>query len=405
LVIVRQIIEQFRTIQSYWTEDSWLGQRMLFLSGPRQVGKTTLVKSTLCPDKAGYFNWDNRKVRLAWQMDADFFAAADSEWICFDEIHKRPGWKDILKGIFDVHSDRFRFVITGSARLETFKKSGDSLVGRYFQTRLFPLNLPDLTCNDFSLPDNPEELLDSASSLPDAPEFEDLMQLGGFPEPFFKSSETFWKRWSMNHRDLIIQEDLRDLTRIMELDKIEYLLELLEPAVGNTISYSNLARDLETTHGSIKRWLESLNKVQLVFPVSPFSRNIRRSYRQERKWYYMDWRAAGINRFENFVSSSLHRAVSLYTDRFGEKMQLHFIRTHDGTEVDFLITLNNRPWLLIEAREGKPDASRAVYRFCEELDVPCLIVTKQKNVCRKIKHDGRQKIYAVSWAKLGQVLP
>ncbi len=404
-VVMKQFYELFRTIQHYWTSDAWLGNRMLFVSGPRQVGKTTLVTSALCPDKSAYFNWDSRKVRLAYQKDPDFFISTDSQWICFDEIHKRPKWKDILKGIYDDHYDRFRFVITGSARLETFTKSGDSLVGRYFHTRLFPINLADICRNDFFLPEDPLELFDRASTLTDAPELNDLLQLGGFPEPFFSASERFWKRWSANHRDLIIQEDLRDLTRIVELDKIEYLLEMLEPSIGNLISNRNLARDLETTHGSIKRWLEILNKVHLIFPVSPYSTNIRRAYSQEKKWYYMDWRAAGTNRFENYIAASLLRAVTLYSDRYGEKMELNFLRTHDGTEVDFLIKKNRQPWLLVEAKEGKPDCSRGVYRFTEELDIPCFIVTKQKNVCKKIRTSGRQNIRAISWAKLGQVLP
>ena len=141
-----------------------------------------------------------------------------------------------------------------------------------------------------------------------------------------------------------------------------------------------------------------LQKVHLVFPVSPYSKNIRRAYKQEKKWYYMDWRAANTNRFENFVASSLLRAATLYSDRFGENMQLHFLRTHDGKEVDFLITKNNNPWLLIEAKEGKPDCSRGVYRFSEELNVPCFIVTKQKNVCKKIQTADKQKLFAIFWA-------
>lgn len=398
-------MDLFHTIENYWTAPDWLGKRMLILSGPRQVGKTTLVKTKLCNQEGSYYNWDDRKVRLAYQNDSDFFTDTQAKWICFDEIHKRPKWKDILKGIYDVHKDQFRFVITGSARLDTFKKSGDSLVGRYFHTQLFPLNLGDFYKTDFESPRDPLKLIENASDKHDASEMEDLLILGGFPEPFFSGSERFWKRWSANHHDLILKEDLRDISHISEIDKVESLLTMLNPSIGHTLSYRNFALDLETTHGSIKRWLEMLNRLHMVFSISPYSKKIRRAYKQERKWYYVDWRASVYNLFENYIASSLLRAVTLYTDRYGEKMSLHFVRTHDGAEVDFLICRDGNPWLLIEAKEGVPDISSAVYRFSRELNVPCVIVTRKKNLFKKIKTKDAQKIFCISWAKLGQVLP
>ncbi len=396
---------QFHTLQNYWTAPNWLGKRMLFLSGPRQVGKTTLVTSTLCTDKRAYFNWDYRPVRIAYQRDPDFFADAPPPWICFDEIHKRPKWKDILKGIYDGHQDRYRFVVIGSARLDTFRKSGDSLVGRYFHTHLFPLNLADFKKTDFVLPQDPIQLLEEAKDLADAKAFDDLLTLGGFPEPFFSGSEGFAKRWSINHQDLILKEDIRDLSRVVEVDKIESLLALLAPSIGNTVHYRKLGNDLETTHSNIRRWLEILNKVELIFSVSPYSKNIRRAYKQEKKWYYTDWRSVGQGRFENYIAASLWRAAVLYTDRFGEKMSLHYVRTHDGAEVDFLICKNRIPWLLVEAKEGAPEISSGVYRFSRELKVPCIITTGRKNFFKKVMGKEGQKIFCISWSKLGQVLP
>lgn len=397
--------DQFHTIQHYWKDDDWLGSRMLFLSGPRQVGKTTLVTSTVCRNARNYFNWDNRKVRSAFQADPDFFVTAPGPWLCFDEIHKRPKWKDILKGVYDTHKGRYRFVITGSAQLDTFKRSGDSLVGRYFHTHLFPINLPDLHKTDFGAPDDASRLVVSSAEVNDSRHLEDLLTLGGFPEPFFKGSEVFWRRWSANHSELILREDLRDISRATEVDKIAALLEMIAPSIGHTVSYRNLGQDLETGHSSVKRWLGMLERLQLVFSVSPYSKNIRRSYTQERKWYFIDWRSAVDNLFENYVACSLYRAAALYTDRYGDKMDLHYVRTHDGTEVDFLLCKNKVPWLLIEAKEGVPEVSRAVYRFTHELKVPCAIVTRKPGLFKKINTKDGQNVVCLSWGKLGQVLP
>lgn len=396
--------EQFRTIEHYWTAEEWLGNRMLFLSGPRQVGKTTLVASTICKNAEAYFNWDSRRVRRLYLTDPDFVSGINAKWICFDEIHKRPKWKDILKGIYDEYRNRFHFVITGSARMETFKKSGDSLVGRYFHTHLFPLNLPDFARNDFSLPEKAESLIEASGDVKDDGMLEDLLRLGGFPEPFFSGSETFWKRWSANHNDLIIREDMRDLSHIVEFDKIEHLMAMIMPAIGSTVSYRNLASDLETTHGSIRRWLEMLGRLDLVFSVAPYSKKVSRAYKVEKKWYYADWRAASKNVFENYVAASLIRATTLYTDRFGERMSLHFVRTHDGTEIDFLICRAGKPWLLVEAKEGAPDVTSAAHRFSNLFDIPCVIATRRKGIFKKTT-GSKPAIYCVSWAKLGGLLP
>jgi predicted AAA+ superfamily ATPase len=397
--------EQWRSIEHFWDDPDWLRERMLFVSGPRQVGKTTLVTHSLCTEPRAYFNWDSRTVRLAYQQNPDFIEGLKSKWICFDEIHKRPHWKDILKGVYDTHKSQYHFVITGSARLETFKRSGDSLVGRYFHTTLFPLNLPDFHKQDFELPHHALELLKTAADSKDSSQLQGLLDLGGFPEPYFSGSATFWKRWSANHRDLIIREDLRSLKRLTELDKIEVLLEALAPSVGKTLSYRDLGNDLETGHSSVKRWLEALNTVQLVFSVPPYSKNVRRAFKQERKWFYTDWCAATENRFENYVAATLLRACVLYTDRFGDKMELKFVRTFDDAEVDFLVCKDKQPWLLVEAKAGAPDVSSAVYRFCRELKVPCAVVTPRPNIARYIRGDSGEQIYCLSWGKLGRLLP
>lgn len=266
---------------------------------------------------------------------------------------------------------------------------------------MFPINIPDLVKNNFNNPTTAKDLINLAFDCKDFKNLEDLLNFGGFPEPFFKGTETFYKRWSDQHNELIISEDIRDLSKIVEIDKIEHLVEALKPSIGNLLSNRNLGLDIETSHTNIARWMEMLHKVHLIFPVTSYSKNIRRAYKSDKKWYYIDWANAEINKFENFVACSLYRACELYKDRFGEKFTLHFVRTHDGAKVDFLLCLNLKPWLLIEVKEGTPDVSKAVYRFTEELKVPCVIVSKKNNIAKIIN----ENIFCLSWSKLAQLLP
>jgi len=381
---------------------------MLFLSGPRQVGKTTLVKAAMPIEPRLYFNWDSAQVRSAYRKDPAFFFKGEhhpEDWICFDEIHKRPHWKDILKGIYDQYRDDCRFIITGSALLETFKKSGDSLVGRYFNTHLFPINIGDFRKADFKLYASANDLVQEALEAPGNPVINSLLEFGGFPEPFYKGTAEFWKRWSNQHRELIISQDLRDLTRIQDLDKIEALLEMLVPGIGSPVSNAALGQDLEAAHSTVKNWLLQLEKVQLIFPVPPYSKKLRNVFKKEKKWFFTDWRFAGDNRFENYIASLLNRAVVLWRDRFGENFDLNFVRTHEAKEVDFLITLDGKPYLLIEAKKGKPDILPAYYQFAQKLKVPCLVVTQLEGYARPVKNPDLVPMFQLSASKLGHVLP
>lgn len=398
----------FSSIQNYWTSPDWLSNRMLMLSGPRQVGKTTLVQSSLIKSPELYFNWDLPKVRAAYRADSDFFFSGkirSSDWICFDEIHKRAKWKDILKGVFDQYRDSFRLVVTGSALLETFKKSGDSLVGRYFTTHLFPINLGDFRKGDFQKFTSPDQVMSLALEAKENSVIEDLLEVGGFPEPFYRGKVEFWKRWSEQHLELIVSQDMRDITQIQNLDKIQELLELLVPNIGSQVSNSSLSKDLEVAHTTVRLWLSQLEKVQLVFPVRPYSKKLRNVFKKETKWYFTDWCVAQENRFENYVACLLHRATVLWKDRWGEDFELHYVATHQGAEVDFLLTLEGKPFLLVEAKAGKPDPVPSYFQFSEKLGVPCLIVTQRSGYARKVPAQSGGRVIQLSVSKLGQVLP
>ena len=394
-------------IDFYAFNQDWIHGRMLFIAGPRQVGKTTYTLKKIEELGGSYFNWDDREVRRAYEEKSSFFVQSSqlNSLVVFDEIHKRKNWKDILKGIYDTHKSNYQFVITGSAKLDIFRRSGDSLVGRYFLTHIFPISAGDLLSLNFKAYNSSTSLLKNILNLTKITHSEStssLLRFGGFPEPFFKGSESFFRRWQNQHQELLIREDLRDLSNIQNLDKIETLVSLLEKNVSGIVSHNSLAQDLETDHKSVKQWLLQLEKIMLTFTVKPYFKQIQKTLRKNPKVYFYDWsfvKSYG-SRFENFIACQLLKAITLWNERFGYNFDLYFIRTYSDKEIDFCITFDNKPWLLIEAKYGYPDISQAIKEFSRQLKVPAVILTNEENWNVK-----KEDIYIFSVGRFLSLLP
>jgi uncharacterized protein len=367
------------------TED-WLLNRMLFIAGPRQVGKTSYVKKKLSEMGGTYFNWDDRKVSLAYKKNPDFFVPLSerNNLVIFDEIHKKSKWKDILKGVYDVYKNDYCFVVTGSARLDTFRRSGDSLVGRYFLTHIFPLSIKDLALKDF------KEFIDAMTLIREVrdqqalltnDDHETLINLSGFPEPFFSGSASVLRRWQKQHQELLIREDLRDLTRIQDLDGVSYMIDLLKLKVSSTCSYNSLVEDLEVDHKTIKRWIQQVERMMMFFTIKPWYKKIQNSMKKNPKIYFYDWTVVQDPgaRFENFIAMQIYKTITLWNDRFGHNFELFFIRTYDDKEIDFCVCLDSKPWLLIEVKLGKPQASSLLHKIKQDFNIPALVLTKEPN--------------------------
>ena len=316
-----------------------------------------------------YFNWDDVSTRKAYLADSRFFESSArslgvrNPWIVFDEIHKRNHWRDILKGAYDVFRDEFRFLITGSARLDLFRRSGDSLVGRYNLFHMMPLNIREvvhrrlLPCflqeaEPKKLQNTFEEQISSTLPLEVAEAWGSLWRHGPFPEPFLKQNDRFSRKWHQDYFSLVIREDLKDISRVLELDKIEHLLFLLSPRIMAPLSMANLAGELEVAHTTIKSWLEQLRRLYLTFSVPPWTKKISRGLRSEKKWYFLDWHYApeGSARLENMVATCLFRACSAMTDMGYGNYRLYYLRTIDKREIDFIIEVDNSPMVAIEVK-------------------------------------------------------
>jgi predicted AAA+ superfamily ATPase len=397
-----------RSLEKYAFDEDLTGRHMVFLAGARQVGKTMLARHWL--EKKGcsslYFNWDDIKTRQSYLADSRFFESSarmlglSDPWIVFDEIHKRNHWRDILKGGYDLFSKEFRFLITGSARLDLFRRSGDSLVGRYNLFHMFPFTISEVTALGRSSSFLKEEDFKSMSSVFEkqvsfrlSPETNDaytlLWQNGPFPEPFLKHNDRFSRKWHQDYLSLVVRQDLKDLTRVAELDKIEHLVSLLPSRVMSPLSMANLSRELEVAHTTVKNWLEQLKRLYLLFSVDPWTQNISRGLKREKKWYFLDWYYVPQSpaRLENMVAANLYRACQTLTDRGYGLYRLYYIRTLDKKEIDFVVTVDRKPILCLEVKTGETNISNTLInrqRWFPNQPTLGVQVVDQKGILKKL---------------------
>ncbi|MDP1609215.1 MAG: ATP-binding protein [Chlamydiales bacterium] len=352
-------------------------RQMAFLSGPRQVGKTTasLEASYEASPSHFYFNWDNEDHRaliiegpLAIERAAGLSVAKkELPILVFDEIHKYRNWKRFLKGFFDTYEKKCRIVVTGSARLDIYKRGGDSLMGRYFLYRLHPLSIREIV--DCALPHQEIQAPREIDSI----DYEALFTYGGFPEPYLKRNRPFFNHWKRLRIEQLFREDLRDLSRVQEIGQIQLLAEILQEEASHALNYSVLAGKIKVSAPTLQRWIELLKNLYFCFTIQPWSKNLTRSLIKEPKIYLWNWALVDDlgARFENFIASHLYKAVQFWTDcGFGE-YGLYYLRDKDKREVDFLVTKDKKPWFLVEAKvSGDKGISRWLHYYQEKLKVP-----------------------------------
>jgi hypothetical protein len=387
------------------------GRQMRFITGARQVGKTTLARNKLHDEmsEALYYLWDLRTVRQRYKEHELFFTedAIDPKrklWICFDEIHKMPKWKNILKAAFDETSDYYQFIVTGSAKLDIVRRAGDSLAGRYFTFHLLPLTLDEVypgSSTPTKIPESARNFIDMAIDTSPAPQ-EVLMQLlsySGFPEPFLEESRAFHNKWARDYSETVIREDIGALTRIVDREYIFDLYNLLPEMAGSPVSQSSLASHLQISPATVKNYLQRLEDFYLTFSIRPYSKNIKRSLLRAGKYYLYDWTAIKNRgaRFENYVACELKSLLALWGDASGEDFSLYYIRNKQKQETDFLIVKDDIPWLLVEAKLTDGAIDRHHFETIKALDgVPFIQVSQQPDVVSMEKRN----MYRISANKL-----
>ena len=368
-----------RIYQTVFNEHLMQHRQMVFVMGPRQSGKTTVAQALIKEQCSTgfYFNWDNINDRdrivkgpsvIAQQIQLDSLKE-NKPWIVFDEIHKFKNWRDFLKGFYDSFPDETRILVTGSAKLNIFSRGGDSLMGRYFPFHFHPLSVAELSQSSGQ---HQEEFWTKPSLLDDE-QYTALWRFGGFPDPFLNQSEAFSRRWKKLRHQQLFDEDIRDLTRIQDIDRLELLAEKLKYHIGGLVSYQSLAQQLRVSDNTIRSWISILKALYYCFEIRPWSTNVVRSLLKEPKYYLWDWSLCTDegSRAENMMALHLLKAVHFWNDLGIGDYQLHFIRDKEKREVDFLVTKNNNPWMLIEVKlSNHQEMSSSLRHFHGQLNPP-----------------------------------
>jgi predicted AAA+ superfamily ATPase len=324
-----------------------LKQKMVFLGGPRQSGKTTLAKMLAENDQKRYCNWDDDGDR---ELLLKGLLPVDEGLIILDEIHKYRFWRRLVKGWFDKKGDVLRILVTGSARLDHYRHGGDSLQGRYHFLRLHPFSVAEL-------------------GLSSVNEVKDLLAFGGFPEPYLLKSEVETRRWSREFRTRIVKDEVRDLERVMDLGLIERLCIRLPDLVGSPLSINSLREDLQVSHIAVSHWLEILERLYFIFRLPPFGPPKIRAVKKECKHYHFDWtqvREPGP-KFENMVACHLLKWCNYLEDTQGRGMELRYFRDVDLHEVDFVVLEDGKPTLFVECKIKDQDIGKGLLFLHERM--------------------------------------
>ena len=331
-----------------------LRDKMVFLGGPRQVGKTTLALSLIKgadESHPAYLSWDSAASR---KLLLDGGLPTGQPLILLDEIHKYKQWRNLVKGFYDSYKSHRQFLITGSARLDLYRRGGDSLQGRYHYYRLHPLSLHEL------------------NRRPQRSDLDALLQYGGFPEPFLKHNARHWKRWQRERLSRVIQEDLISLEQVREVSQLQLLADLLPARVGSVLSIANLRQDLSVAFETADRWVGIFENLYYCYRIMPYGLPQLRAVKKERKLYLWDWSLCPNEaaRFENLVASHLLKYCHFLEDTEGDDMSLRFLRDSNGRELDFVVLKNGKPEFAVECKSGDRVLSRNIAYFSQRTPIP-----------------------------------
>ncbi|OGF50887.1 MAG: hypothetical protein A2231_08705 [Candidatus Firestonebacteria bacterium RIFOXYA2_FULL_40_8] len=368
---------------------------MVFIGGPRQVGKTTFageIGKKVFKGEYEYLNWDNirdRKLILSGNIEAG------SKYVVYDELHKYKNWKNYIKGVYDKNKDRVKIAVTGSSRLDIYRKGGDSLLGRYHYYRMHPFSMAELQTVRYSgeplrSHPKPQKLINTAKI------FSRLMKYGGFPEIYLKEDASGLRRWHNERSDRVIKEDIRDIESIKDISSMQVLVELLKDGISSDLSVEYLSENLQVSFKTVQNWLNILERFYYIFRIYPFQSSRIRALKKKSKLYLWDWSEAGEEekKLENIVASHLLKFTDYLYDAFGYKASLHYIKDKDQREIDFLVALDNKPWFAVEVKTSYKEMPASLKYFTEKLNIPVSYLVVQTPGVNFINKSGIRVVSA-----------
>ena len=383
-----------RYLQSVIEQD--LKTKMVFLAGPRQVGKTTLAKMTAKGySHPVYLNWDNpdhrqKIIKMHWSPDADL--------LILDEVHKKPNWKNLVKGIWDTRTNDMHVLVPGSSRLNIFRKGGDSLSGRYHLQRLHPFSVKEYSLKSSESFDIQHDIQPELDFSVVADDFAQLLEFGGFPEPLLASNKRQWRRWKRNRFETVIREDIRDTSRVNLITKLETMGRLLNDRVCSPLSMNSLAGDLQVSPKTVKSWLSVFCENYFAYKVPPYHKSLQRALRKESKYYLWDWSVLEDQgkRFENMVASHLLKFCHFISDVYGYSLRLYYLRDTDKREVDFLMVWENNPWFIVECKNKPGGRLTPIKYFADRLGVVKRYMVVREDDIDYLEHNSGVRVMSAS---------
>ncbi len=375
--------------------------KMAFVTGPRQVGKTTLsLEIGKSYPQSRYHIWDDIPFRRQWTKDPKSIVEMGSgpkPLVILDELHKAPSWKTRLKGLYDLRKEYADILVTGSARLNVFRKGGDSLLGRYYLFHLHPFSVGEL----IQTRTTPRSLSEGLHRelKPEKKILKDLFQFGGFPEPYLKKDPTTLNLWQRSRIERLVREDLLDISRTQELSAIESMTSFIPEKIGSPFSVQSLSEDLSVPYPTVKRWLSWLAQLFYLYSIPPYTFKLARALKKQPKVYVWDWSEIEDpgNRFENLIAGHLSKTVDFWTDTGIGNFSLHYLRDKEGHETDFLITEKRKPWMLVECKYADTRLDPSLKYFAEKLDAPHAVqVVYESGVQKQFEYGNKRKGHILS---------